>query len=371
MTVGTSLLLFSGKGGGGGGGGHQLGPQIVPVPRPALGLVFPPGDYPTALPFTPPKARSLDFYRGNFCGLHLPGAPFVPGSNDRFPETVMACLLDNYPEAFQHEYLEAYAKAGYTHLQRSVGHAMYYGHSPQDYFRLSRMAREQYGLYCDHWILGGEALKTPDQDAGYWAPILDPILSEIVNSGTMDLCCVGWQLDQLNNNRPGNALISIIAYVAETIPQSTPLYTHWMNEALAWWKTGGEVWTDRYGSLNVTDRFTWWQAMQPYLTGGHHQGNTTMALTDPGLYQAKILDTLDYFGGDTGKGNMGQSHRGGGSRPFALTAFECTAQDQFDGRCSELDGDRAGYLLMCTTSHTGLPMGGYGNGARRPDGTAL
>jgi len=230
------------------------------------------------------------------------------------------------------------------------------------------MARHRYGLFCDHWILGGEALKTPDQDATYWRPILDPILDSIVGSGTMDTCCVSWQLDQLNQHAPGNPTISIIAYVADKVPQSVPVFTHWTNEALAWWKTGGEVWTDRFGSTFVVDRFTWWWAMQPYLTGGHHQGDNQMALTDPKLYQDKLLDTLDYFGGDTGKGTMGQSQRNG-RRNFILTDFEVTAQFQFDGLTSELAGDSAGYLATCTTSHTGDPMGGYGNGARRPDGS--
>jgi hypothetical protein len=33
------------------------------------------------------------------------------------------------------------------------------------------------------------------------------------------------------------------------------------------------------------DRFTWWYAMQPYLTGGHHQGNTRMAINE---YQDRL-----------------------------------------------------------------------------------
>jgi hypothetical protein len=117
--------------------------------------------------------------------------------------------------------------------------------------------------------------------------------------------------------------------------------------------------------------------MRPYLTGGHHQGNTRMLCKE---YQDRLCDTLDYFGGeagrDTGKGDMGQSVRSGTPRPFALTVFECSAQDQFDDTpgnphaISELEGDQRGYILTCTTSPWGH-LAGYGNGARRPDGTAL
>jgi hypothetical protein len=68
---------------------------------------------------------------------------------------------------------------------------------------------------------------------------------------------------------------------------------------------------------------------------------------------------------------MGQSQRGGVLRPFSLVAFEVMAQFEFDARASELQGDQASYYTQCTTSHTGLPMGGYGNGARMPNGESL
>jgi hypothetical protein len=57
----------------------------------------------------------------------------------------------------------------------------------------------------------------------------------VLKAGVIDLSCVGWQLDQYNV--PGNPLIAIIKYVAEALPRSVPLYTHWANEALAWWLT--------------------------------------------------------------------------------------------------------------------------------------
>jgi hypothetical protein len=306
--------------------------------------------------------------------MRVPGAPPVPGSNSENPDLVMACLLDNYPAEWQHAFLQSYAEAGYTHLQRSVGHALYYGSTLDNYLSLSRVAREQYGLYCDHWLMGGGegsdwGFKARDQTVDYWRPFLTPYIDAIVGAGVMDLCCVGWQLDQFNI--PGNVLIAIIAWMGRALPQTVPLFTHWVNEALAWWADGGETWTDDFtGSTFVDNRFTWWWVMQPYLTGGHHQGSNAMALHDMQQYQDRLLDTLDPFGGDTGKGHMGQSWRGG-QRPFALTAFEVTAQFQFDGVCDEAHGDQAGYLTMCTTSPTGLPMAGYGNGARRPDGTWL
>lgn len=343
------------------------------VPRAPLPPFPTPINYDYIVPFRPPKDHDLYFYRGNFCGLHM-GLPEPPGGSR---DVVMAALLNNYSRENQDKFLLQYAQDGYTHLQRSIGHSIYYGHSVYEHVELSKRVQGDYGLFCDEWFLCDEwglFRATVDQ----WKEKLGRIVDELLEANVVDHACVGWQLDKYN--APGNQLIEIIKYFAELIPQDVPLYTHWMNEALAWWLTNidqhtgqnlGEVWTDQYGSIRVMDRFTWWQAMQPYLTGAHHQGNTTEARTNPQLYQDRMKDTLDPFRGHTGKGNMGQSRRGGVSRDFALTTFESTAQDQFDGRCSEDEGDLVGYLMTCTTSFNGKGVNGYGNGARWPDGTRL
>jgi hypothetical protein len=358
--------------------GGGLGPMWPPVPRAGFGPYPQPIDYKNVLPFTPPAGRDLNFYRGQFCGLRLQNAPTVPGSNAANPSCIMAALLDNYPEDVQEDFLADYVQDGNTHLQRSLGHALGYGHSIESYIALSKKARSQYGLFCDHWFIANEFPGFQfNQDASFWGPKLEPFIDKLLGAGVVDCACPSWQMDQVMMSAPGNATISIIAYLAGKLPPSIPIYTHWMNEALAWWKTGGEVWSDQYQTINITDRFSWWYAMRFYLTGGHHQGNTRMLCKE---YQDRLCDTLDYFGDengrDTGKGDMGQSLRTGTARPFALTVFECSAQDQFDDTptnpdaISEVEGDQRGYILMCTTSRWGH-MRGYGNGARRPNGTAL
>ena len=323
--------------------------------RAPLGPFPPPVNYDQVLPFTPPVARDVFFYRGQFCGIRMPGAPVVPGCNAAHPEVIMACLLDNYPREFQDAYLDRYASYGYTHLQRSIGHALFYGSTLDQYIELTKRAQAK-GLYADQWLLGGEALKTPDKDATFWKPILDPILDALFAHKAIDTACVGWQLDQLNQNAPGQPTQSIIDYVADRVgPHDIPLGTHWVNEAGAWWKTGG----------TPGDRFGWWRAQRNKVLWFHHQGDTSI---DIKLYQDKLKDTLDPFGGDTSKADMGRSGLFG-DRPFGLTVFECSAQDQFDGKTTEAEGDRRGYLLCCTNGRT--HVSGYGNGARRPDGSAL
>lgn len=300
--------------------------------------------------------------------MHFADAPLVAGANDRNPGCVMSALLDNYPTDFQNRYLKSYAEAGYTHLQRSVGHALGYGHSLNDFMELCRRARGN-GLWNDVWFIANEFPGFAfNQDWSFWAPKILPIIDKLLAAGLIDTACPSWQMDQVMNDAPGNATISIIAGIADALPPTVPVYTHWMNEALAWWKTGGEQWTDRHQSVWIENRFDWWHAMAFYLTGGHHQGNTTMARTDPKLYQDKLCDTLNPFGGDKGKGDMGQSVRRGFAENFRLTVFECTGQDQFDDLCTEEFGDQIGYILTCAQGRASVS--GYGNGARRPNGAA-
>lgn len=340
--------------------------RVPIVRRPPLPPFPQPQTYEHVLPFTPPSGPDLYFVRANFCGIRIKGAPVVPGSNPANPELVMSALLDNYPRDIQERYLETYASYGYTHLQRSLGHALGYGHGFDNYCALTAKA-QSYGLFADHWLLGAREsaeLFVPNQDGPYWRPIIKPYIDEMRYRGLIDSACVCWQMDQMQQGAPGNPTISIIAMIAELLPSDVPLYTHWVNDAMAWWKTGGEAWN----GFNVHDRFSWWQAMQPYLTGGYYQGDTTLAIHDPTTYQGKIRDTLNPFS----DGRMGKSRRNG-EKNFAMIAYENTAQSQFDGACSEDQGDLTGYILTCTTSDggTGGVMAGYGNGTRMPDGSAL
>lgn len=341
------------------------------VPRAPLPPFPQPINYSHALPFAPPKIPTLDFYRGQFCGLRVKDAPVVPGSNAENPPCVMAALLDNYPRKIQDQFLEQYAEDGYTHLQRSWGHAVYYGSTTNQFNALSKHAQKDFGLFADVWLLGVMEWQPRNQGVDYWKPILDPIFDQILGAGAVDTFCTGWQFDNFMYDSPGNKTIALMAYQCDRLPASIPTFSHWVNEALAWWKTGGEVWTDRYGSIDVADRFSWWRAMAPYLTGGNYQGDGTTSLLDPKLYQDRMCDTLNPFGGDKSKGDMGQSIRTGTPRNFKLNAFESTGQNQFDGKCSEDDGDLSGYLQTCTVGYNGAHVGGYGNGARMPDGTAL
>ena len=358
-----NTALFSGH-----GGVRPPRPAWKPGVRAPLGALPQPENY--ALPdWTQfPQARDLNFIRGNF-GITIPGAPAVPGSNDQNPAHVMSSLLLNYPQAIQEAFLAQYV-AAYTHVQFSLFHALHYGATLDQYIALAQRA-QSVGLFVDHWFLAGEDVVPggANQPMEFWKALIDPHLPRLVGAGVVDQACVGWQLDQYNV--PGNSLIRIIKYLAEALPATVPLYTHWVRDAMAWWWDGGEVWSDQYQTLNVHDRFTWWQAMSPYLTGGHMQGDTVAARSRTLDWQNMVLDTLNPFRGGDGRGDMGQSTRGGTQKPFQLVIAEYNEQDVFNGVISEHDGDAVGYALMGARARDGAYANGYYNGASRPTGEFL
>lgn len=333
-------------------------------PAPGSGLLtsrgplpaFPPGSYDRDIPAVFASGTDKLIYRGNFCGLRVPGAPGVPGGvNFTRPggdtSLVMAAHLDRYPREIQQAYLSRTAAYGYTHVQQSIGHSVEAGQSIEAFVATQKIIQAA-GLFADVWFLGGPGFTDRDQDAAHWRPRLDPWIDALLANGAIDTACVGWQLDQYNkesDSRTGNGPIqSIIDYLADRLaPHGIPIGTHWVNEAGAW--------------CAPMDRFAWWKRQRNRLTWFHHQGDVRMAIPD---YQAKLVDTLQPFG----DGRMGTSGLFG-DRPFGLTIFECSAQAQFDEQTTEDEGDLRGLLLCCTKAAS--PVAGYGNGARRQDGRAL
>jgi hypothetical protein len=326
---------------------------------------MPPGSYDRTLPFTPPVGPSRDFYRGDFCGVRVPGIPLLPemsgftvdGWRDNrvggLNPPIMALDIPRYWKVSRDlviENLNAHAIRGYTHLQCSAGHALEQGLSIDDYVEYSKLVQAIVG-FADHWFLGGGPwsardkngnwTEARDRDRAYWAPILNPWIDALLANQAIDCACVGWQLD--GGNKENEPIQSIIDYFADRLrPHDIPIGTHWLNEAGAW--------------NFPMDRFKWWQSQRGKLRWFHHQGDVNM---DIPLYQAKLVDTLQPFG----DGRMGAPGE------FALVIYECSAQAQFDLQMSEDVGNQRGFLLCCTAASS--HVGGYGNGARRPDGSVL
>ncbi len=326
--------------------------------------------------FDIPSGPDKLFYRGNFCGIRVPGVPLLEGMAGRtvapwsenqapFCPPFMAGDVLFYATHGQwdavQEYFKVYAADGYTHWQANVCLAVEAALTRDEYFRVCRMARDAGIPFLDQWFLGG-VWGERDADAAYWRPIVKPWFDALVAEGLIDCACVGWQLDKFNTGLPRQIegreqapIQSIVDMFADWCgPREIPLGTHWVNEAGVW----RVYWNGREFEF---DRFRGWKDQRNKVFFFHHQGDVDIPVD---LYQAKLKDTLDPFG----NGRMGTSGLFG-DRPFGLVIYECSAQAQFDLRCSEDDGDLRGALLLYTKGATHAV--GYGNGARRPDGGAL
>jgi hypothetical protein len=257
--------------------------------------------------------------------------------------------------------LSLHQAAGCTHFKASIAHARQFGLSIDTYVEFCGGHVRKYLPFLDQWGMSNDS-GPKDSDWPTWQGLLQPWLDAVKSNGLVDLACVGWQLD--NFNVPGDPIIDIVkGFASQFTGLSIPVGTHWVNEAGAWWQTGG---SPKYP--HVVDRFSWWREMKGFLSFFYHQGDVQI---DIPTYQAKLVDTLNPFGGDTGKGDMGTSGLFG-DRPYSLIVYECSAQAQFDVDkayyLTQAQGDQRSYYLTCT--HARSHAGGYGNGGGYPDGSA-
>lgn len=310
--------------------------------------------------FAPLPAKNVLTPRGNFCGIRVPGAPPVPGGRNatvpgRDTDLMMSMQLHEYPQEYRDAYIQAHLDRQYTHLQRSLIHAL--GDlglfSPtglikttlDDYVKTSAAAQAK-GLYQDHWILTGD-INSPNRDqmAAYYQPMLGPILDVLIANKVVDMMCVGWQLNEFNS---GESLQSVIDWLADVCgPHNIPLFIHF-DPLVTWW--GGVY----------NDRFAFWNGQKDKLSGLHFQSDVTLSVQD---LQGRMNDTIAPFR----NGQMGQTF----GRNYIFSATELTANAQFFGPdegqvvTSEDDGDLVGRYAMCGGAD------GFYNGARDTDGSAI
>lgn len=316
------------------------------------------GPYASTLPFTPPPPNR-DFYRGNFCGTRIPGAPKVIGGSDADPSLVMACLLDRYPVEIQQEYWRVQRAAGYTHGQRSLGHSVFTGEDAGEFGAgltadqfLDGLARQRdAGFFTDVWFANSLGWRQRDLQIDYWKQQFDRWFDILIPSGLVDMACVGWQLDQIFQPK---GLVDLIDYFAERCgPAGIPVGVHWVNDANAWFDDfrGGVNMTPPEHRSGLKDRFDFWRYCAGKVQWTHFQGDVYSPIDD---YQDGLKRVMD----DLPNGTQ-------------VSIYEPRAQSQFNGEHAEVIGDAMGFYCLCVVDKHGRHVGGYGNGGRRPDGTAL
>lgn len=316
---------------------------LLPARNVNVGIGVPVGptdvQLPPLVPSQPPV--TLREWRANMCGIRVPGLPPVPGG---------ASDASLFLSWFYHLYgpsdravIRAAMKARpskMTHWLLSWSDARRAGLSAAD---LVALAQELMAAgFAPAIMLTGK------YDTSDWTvqQILDNALAvlPVFIAGGIKIYSVGWELNSWLS--PAELRQYIDAMAPVVVGAECLLYVHFTAGVFAWQADGH-------------DTASFWNACVGQLTGILYQKGLEW---DDALFQAIIQDGLSRF-----SGNFNFVTDSGFGHPFDYVTLEDTAELQFDGSCSEEEGDRVGAVGMATasiTGPTGVTVGvmGFGNG---------
>jgi len=331
-------------------------PPPVIVPRPPL----PPFDTATTDPETgaplpvytelrdePPTKADVGWWRGDAWGITIPDLPWVPGGAVGPAQSrVLTYFLDRYGKTVEKQILDQHRANGYTHISLSPQDSIAAGQSADAYVQMAVRCK-QAGLFVHHLLRSKYYTSTrPDLSD------LDPLVHTLLEAGAADVLTPAWEM----NYWSPEIVRAMIDHDAALIGDRARIMLHFYPHYIAWppnTETSAEFWQKNYGKVD----------------GLLYQCDPTWSA---GMMAARITDGLDRLapGGMYGLGDSGRGH------PIDYVVWETIATCQFgnlpdgDGRLADEDlGNLKGY--ECTCAPGLMTVKGFGNGARRPDGTPL
>jgi hypothetical protein len=350
-------------------------PDIPVIVRGPL-LPFPePVNYYTALPWTPP-AEDRNFLRGDFWGVEMPDAPWVPGVGQKY-DRIFSWFLDRYPLDFQKEYLTKYAGFQYTHFLLSVGDSLGppenpgktpgAGHTLDQFLETCALVK-RYVKYC-HVRLGSKDFQPPNMTAQQWADYADPIMDALIAAKVVDEFSLAWEMNLWNT--PGKPLIDALRHCGGKAHAA----------GLSSWQHFSPHYTSWFADGDPRGRFGWYDD----LAGGGVDGlnyQTMGPQWSPQMLQARMVDTLWQFG-ERGNDFLMRMEEDLAFWMWNSDTVACQVDDAVDANGQPVlttvsvtpeDANLRGYVGCCSkddVKHTDAKIWGYGNGARLPDGSRL
>lgn len=290
-----------------------------------------------------PAAPNIRWWRGDMCGINLPGLPAVAGGAAD-PNLVLTWFIDRYSPVDQAAIIAEYKARGYTHWllswpdSRVGGGVGSPGQSVAQFVATAQMIKAN-GLYPATFLF------SKDFDGSDPNPALvDPVIAGLQAGGVADIMSVGWELDLFNT--PGPPIQAMIDHIAALVVPATNLYVHFSAGIVAW-QADGDL-----GSV-------FWNANVNKLTGILHQKPISW---DCGMYQARLADLLVRFGA----GAAGWPSASGFGHPFDTVACEYSAVARFAGSMSEGDAMIVGNQAICSPGQDSgpppTPVMGFNNG---------
>ena len=313
------------------------GTPALPTPTPAPGPI----GSPTAvcvitLPAPLPAPPNVRYFRGDFCGIRVPGLPFVP-QGPTPTDIVYSPFYDRYAANYRAEILAATRARGYTHFNLSWGDSQSFGQTPAQ-FAATVMEVNAAGLYPAVTLLS--KIMGPDPDpATFLAPVLAALLPN-----PLPIVCVGGELNLIYSTAA--LMQAAIDYVAGAVAgHGTDVYVHF--------------------SAEMTGSAGFWRANVGKLVGLWHQTAYTYAngVDDCVSYQAELYHLLQAFktGSDPVLGGGWPTDSGFGG-PFLVVAEEYAATPVFFApNISEAQASVLGLQGICTP-YAPHPVSGFFNG---------
>lgn len=302
----------------------------------------------TVLREEPPAKADVSWWRGDAWGITVPGLPGVAGgANGPAQQRVLTYFLDRYGRDWEAVILEMHRDYGYTHISLSPQDSFANGQSEDDYVAMAIRCREA-GLFVHHLLRSKyyTDLHAPDLSAP------DALVERLLESDAADVFTPAWEC----NCWSPQIVRQMVDHDAARIGTRARIMLHFLPHYISW-QANDETPTD------------FWRANVGKVDGVLYQCIPTWSA---GMMAARTQDCLDRLapGGLWGLGDSGRGH------PFDLTVWETIATCQFgngvdgDGRTADENiGNLKGYETVCSPGL--MCVKGYGNGGRRPDGTAL
>lgn len=285
----------------------------------------------TALVYPPPPTTDIRYWRGNLCGLRVPGLPSIPGGAAD-PSLVFAAFLDRYREADQARILDRHLECGYTHLTLSWPDSRACGRSIAQYVATAMTVQEA-GLFVDHHFFSKD-FDGRDPDPASVFPVLDAL----IEAGAIDIGTFAWEANLFISPEHYEGFTHALAARAPGVPW----YHHFAPHYCTWHRDTND------------SPHAFWSRQPANVRGLKYQ---CVSEWSAGMKQARLNDALVrlVYGGLWAP-----------PRTFDVVAWETTASLQFGGALDEAHGDLQGYETLCAPGP--MPVMGFGNGARLPDG---
>jgi hypothetical protein len=350
------------------------GPQ--PIVRPPLPLPLPRADrdgvpWATIPTWTIPPNPTRDYLRGNMWGVVMDGAPIVPGVSARYPERILSWFVDRYPLNFQRAYLTKYAGFGYSHLYLSPPDSIQGMHYTLEAFVKTCELVKTYIPFLGI-MLGSKVYQPSNMDAATWQAYVDPLLDALLPIG--DEFSI-WEYDLWNLTAP--TAVDVWRHIGSRVRAAgKSCWLHFSPHVTSWFK-----------DQDPRGRFGFYDDLGTTINGINYQGSPDWTTQDAA---DRAVDTLWQFA------QQPYGHLFRYWEDIAILQFEGVSQVYYEGQAmsdgtflpagdprigtprgapmTPEDGDCRGYYLACVfdnVKHTPGVVWGYGNGARRPDGSRL